>query len=214
MKLLRYLIENIAIQFMDEPGLFQDGNEDIRREPSVNGIFPAGQRFDAADFPGHRPDDGLIIDFDVAFFQGRVEIFQDEIPLLQGDAHFPRINGPAPCGISLDRITGDFGHIKRMAHDMDIVVFQQADASLQDDIGIIDIPIDAAADDLDGLEQVFFLRCQYTKPIGRKMRNQGIGERLPQHRGDVFEAMVAGSYAVEGVVQAEMSQVEINRTVF
>ena len=68
MKLLRYLIEDIAIQLMDEPGLFQDGNEDIRRESAVNGIFPAGQRFDTSDFPGHRTDDGLIIDFDVAFF--------------------------------------------------------------------------------------------------------------------------------------------------
>ena len=42
MKLFGYLIENIAIQFMNEPILFQDGNEDIRREPAVDRIFPTG----------------------------------------------------------------------------------------------------------------------------------------------------------------------------
>ena len=42
MKLFGYLIENIAIQFMNKPSLFQDRDEDIRREPAVDWIFPTG----------------------------------------------------------------------------------------------------------------------------------------------------------------------------
>ena len=39
-----------------------------------------------------------------------------------------------------------------MAHDINVVFFQQADASLQDNVGIIDIGIDAAANDFYSLE--------------------------------------------------------------
>ena len=152
MKLFGYLIENIAIQFMNEPSLFQDGNEDIRREPAVDRIFPTGQGFNTADFPSHGPDDGLIIDLDMPLFQSGIEIFQDESPLFQGFAHIPRIDGPTARSIGFDCITGDFSHIKSMAHDINVVFFQQADASLQDDVGIIDIGIDAAANDFYSLE--------------------------------------------------------------
>lgn len=82
-----------------------------------------------------------------------------------------------------------------MAHDMDIVLFEQADAGLQDDIGIIDIRVDTAADDFYLLEYIFPLR-QDAKTIGRKMGNEVSREILAQQLGNALEVMVAGSQSV------------------
>ena len=185
MELLGHLVQDIDIQFMDEPGLFQDGDEDVGHEPAVDRVFPAGQGFGAADLSGHGPDDGLIIDLDVPLFQGGVEIFQDEGPLFQGFAHVPRIDSPAARGIGLDRIAGNLGHVEGMAHDVDIVFFQQADAGLQDDVGIIDVRIDAAADDFYLLEYIF-PHGQDAKAIGRKVGNEGAREILTQQCGNAL----------------------------
>ena len=100
-----------------------------------------------------------------------------------------------------------------MAHDVDIVFFQQADAGLQDDVGIVNIGIDAAADNLYLLEYPV-PRRQDAKAIGREMRYQRAWEILAQNGGDMLEAMVAGSQTMQGIVEAEVREVEISRAVF
>ena len=185
MHVLAYAADDIAVQFMDEPGPFQDGNENPRRKLAVYGVIPAGQRFQTADFPGHGPDDGLVVDLDVALFHGIVEVFQDKSPFFQGFSHIPRIHRPAAGRIHLNRIAGHFGHVKGVTDLPSFALFQEADAGFQADIGIMDIRVDFAADDFNIREQIL-PRRQHGKAICRHAGHQGRREMLTQGNSYLF----------------------------
>ena len=73
------LFEHIEIQSVNLAGIFQDRNELSRGDSAVLRIHPPDQCFAAAYRPGHRADDGLIIDLDPSVFQCLLEIPHDVV---------------------------------------------------------------------------------------------------------------------------------------
>ena len=71
------LPDDAAVQQVDDPHALQHGDELIRANHSVVGVHPARQRLKAAQLPGNRADDGLVIGLDIPPLQCGVKVALD-----------------------------------------------------------------------------------------------------------------------------------------
>ena len=208
------LLDDVGVQFVNELGIFKDRNEHVRRESASFGIFPAGERFHAAELPCQGADDRLIENLDVAVSQGAVEILQDVRAGSEVLPHRLGVRGPAPAGIALDGVAGDLGHIESTVGCIfgRIVRVAEEDAGLQCDAEIVDHFIDFAADGFYLLDDAVTRRNE-GKIIGIQVSDDGVREMRAQYVRHLPEQFVALLNAVIGVVQFEVREVEIDRTV-
>ena len=82
---------------MYEPVLFENVDEQERREQPHDRVLPARERFDAAYFFGKSPDNGLIVSFDRTVSKCFIEVINNKLFVDLQHNHTPFI--PARTGL-------------------------------------------------------------------------------------------------------------------
>ena len=207
------LAQYILIQLVDQPGFFQDGHKDPRRDHPPFRIDPSGQGLQAAQFACKAPDNGLVVHLDLTGLEGPGEVFQHKDPGLLLGGQFRGIDSPGLDGVFLDGVTGEFGHVKSMAQiGQGGTFFWGIDPRLQLDGGVLGALVHLPGGFLEFLPEAFCRSQEYEtvsgKPGHQLAREQGLKDA---RQGP--EQIVPGLDPPGGIVQLEVGQVQIDRVV-
>ena len=207
-----YLLQNITVQAVDELRIFEDRNEDTRKNHPMDRVLPACQRFKSAEFPCQCPDHRLEIHLDIVFFKRFTEMAQDICLICKGFSHHGSVNCDAPIPVRLDRIAGNFSHIKSMPQGVQRILFRGLiDTHLQLNSIVMDIAVHLSADMLQLCLQIRG-RQKRDEMIRRQMADQCSGEVSRDGFGNFLQAQISPMHAIHPVIFFETGHVKTHRT--
>ena len=210
---LHDMVDHVGVQTADTSGVLQDRDEDTGHDHAALGILPPRQRLERTHFARKSPHDGLVVQLDVSFLQGKVEVLEDILPFLQTILHLFGENHIGVLPVVLGSVAGDLRHIERMPdHLLRYVRVEHDHAGLQCGALGPDIAVHQSAGLLDLFPQpVAGQNGKESIRIG--VAEQPFRECLPQCLSDVGEEPVACIYAVFPVEATEIGDVEADRAV-